>query len=73
MPLSFFFFFSHDRCVTWETCVTFIELTHHCGLVISTVGLADQISILHERVINHLKRICVHSVAQRLISHFTLK
>lgn len=49
--------------VTLETCVSFIKLSLHCGLVISTVGLADQIAILHERVINHLKRICIHSVA----------
>lgn len=62
-----------EDCVTLETCVSFIKLTHHHGLVISTAGLADQISILQERVVNHLKRICIHSVAQHLISHFTPK
>jgi len=59
--------------VTPETCVSFIKLTHHRGLVISTVGLAEEISVLRERVINHLKRIYIHSVAQHLISHFTPK
>lgn len=62
-----------ENSVTLETCVSFIKLTHQHGLVISTEGLADQISILHERVINHLKRICIHSFAQHCISHFTPK
>jgi len=62
-----------ENSVTLETCVSFIKLTHHHDLVISTVGLADQISVLHGRVINHLKRICIHSFAQHLISHFTPK